>query len=272
MKKSWAIVLAGGDGTRLRPLTRLICGSDLPKQFVPLVGSRSPLQSTLSRIAPQFPAERTLVIVGESHQQVAARQLRPYEGIELVVQPRNHGTAPGILLPLAKIRAREPNASVAIFPSDHYVPRPEPLLGAVEKALVGVEEPHVTVLGVEPDGPETDFGWIVLGRPAPWKAAGCWSVRRFVEKPTRSLAELLLRQGALWNTFITAGPLPAIWGMARKHLPGLTSLFETYVGAVGQTDESITLNHIYSQMTTADFSRAAGATGVLRSAYSGPSV
>lgn len=39
----WAIIRAGGDGTRLRDLTRRIAGDDRPKQFCPLLGEETHL-------------------------------------------------------------------------------------------------------------------------------------------------------------------------------------------------------------------------------------
>src|SRR5712691_5007185 len=128
VKSPWAVVLAAGDGARLRPLTRLLYEQDLPKQFAVIEGGRSLLQSTLDRLAARFPAERT-VVVGKSQETVARHQLRDFAGVEIVAQPRNLGTGPGLLLPLARVRAREPGARVAVFPSDHHVPSPSDCSG-----------------------------------------------------------------------------------------------------------------------------------------------
>src|SRR6267378_7364006 len=128
MSRSWAVVLAAGDGARLRPLTRRLYGEELPKQFAAIEDERSLIQVTLDRLATHFAPERTVVVVGKSHEAVARRQLRGYEGIDVVVQPRNLGTGPGLLLPLARVRARDHGARVAVFPADHYVSRPRQLL------------------------------------------------------------------------------------------------------------------------------------------------
>lgn len=251
-ERTWAIVLAGGEGLRLRSLTRLVCGRDLPKQFVPLVGTRSLLQSTLDRIAPRFHAQRTLVVVGEAHRELARRQLADYPCVELVVQPANRGTAPGILFPLARIRARDPNARAAIFPSDHFIARPAPLFDGIEEALGSSDESSATVVGVEPDHAETDFGWIVPGVTITPHSS--W-VRRFVEKPGHSAALRLFREGALWNTFITIGRVKSMWSLIRSALPETARLFEIYSGAVGQIDEQAVIEAVYAQARAADFSR-----------------
>jgi len=255
IKRQWAVVLAAGDGTRLRPLTRLLYGEDLPKQFAAIDGERSLVQVTLDRLAARFPPERTVVVVGKSHEAVARRQLRGYEGVDLVVQPRNLGTGPGLLLPLARIRARDRRAHVAVFPADHFVSRPEPLLAGVESALDDAERPGLTLIGVQPDRPETDYGWIVPERGPSGSVTAIQGVRRFVEKPDRALAEELLRQVALWNTFICIGRLEEFWAAAFRQMPRVARLLERYTQRVGRPDEGGFLERLYAPMEPANFSR-----------------
>jgi len=255
VKSPWAVVLAAGDGARLRPLTRLLYEQDLPKQFAVIEGGRSLLQSTLDRLAARFPAERTVVVVGKSQETVARHQLGDFAGVEIVAQPRNLGTGPGLLLPLARVRARDPGARVAVFPSDHYVPRPERLLEGIETALEAVDRSGLALIGVEPDRPETEYGWIVPESNASTSAAGIQIVHRFVEKPERPLAERLLRQGALWNTFICVGRLQEFWEEARLHMPRTARLFNLYAEHAGQPDEGHVLEEIYSRIEPANFSR-----------------
>ena len=120
----WAVVLAAGEGRRLASLTGALYGQQLPKQFAVLDGEQSLLQATMERIAPLVPARRTAVVVAAEHEVLCRRQLRPRAGAAVLAQPRNLDTGPGILLPLAWLRARDPRATVAIFPSDHFVADP----------------------------------------------------------------------------------------------------------------------------------------------------
>jgi mannose-1-phosphate guanylyltransferase len=253
--RTWAVVLAAGDGSRLRPLTRRLYGEGIPKQFAVIEGERSLLQTTLDRLSSRFPQERTVVVVGRPHQALAREQLREYEGVDLVVQPANVGTGPGLLLPLARIRARDPTARVAVFPSDHHVSHPERLLDGVDRAFHSLDRASLALIGVEADRPATDYGWIVPEAGIFPRDAGIWAVRQFVEKPDRPLAEELLRQGALWNAFICVGRLGSFWTEARRHIPRSAERFDIYVDRVGRPGEEALLDRIYSGMTPADFSR-----------------
>jgi mannose-1-phosphate guanylyltransferase len=257
--KDWAVVLAAGEGRRLSSLTTALYGSELPKQFAVIDGARSLLQATLDRIAPLVPPERTVVVVGQEHGATARAQLRGYPGVDLVLQPKNLDTGPGILLPLSRILARDPSARVAIFPSDHHVANPAPFLEATRVALAATEaRPDlVTLIGVVPDRPETEYGWILPGAPvAEIGATGLRDVLRFVEKPEVDVAQTLLTRGGLWNTFVSVARLSALWRLAAEHLPEHIALFELYAAAMRARNEAPVLQAIYEKMRPANFSRS----------------
>ena len=115
----WAVILAGGDGTRLKSLTRKIAGDERPKQFCSLLGRRTLLEDTQERTALELDPERTLYVVNRMHESYYAPILGDEPAAKLVIQPRNRGTAPAILYSLLRIVALDPNAVVALFPSDH---------------------------------------------------------------------------------------------------------------------------------------------------------
>src|SRR2546430_17234884 len=120
-ERPWALVLAGGDGRRLQGLTRKIAGAPIPKQYCRITGGRSLLEATLARIFPLVPRERTLVIVNRSHLELALPQLPDVPPGNVIVQPGNRDTGPGIVFGLLDLAARRPRAPVVVFPSDHYV-------------------------------------------------------------------------------------------------------------------------------------------------------
>ena len=247
--KLWAIVLAGGHGTRLASLTRALYGTDLPKQYAVLAGSRSLLQATVDRILPLVPAERIVVVVSREHEAIARHQLREWPGAELVVQPRNLDTGPGLILPLARIRARDRSARVAVLPADHHISGPEAFLHAIELGLLAsrLDPAAISLLGAEPDEPDTEYGWIVAGRRM--GTFGLRRVQRFIEKPALPLAEQLFRQGALWNTFVMVAAVEALWRLSSSHLPGHAARMEA-------CRRAIDLEEAYATLPAANFSRA----------------
>lgn len=270
--RPFVVILAGGDGRRLAPLTRALYGSDLPKQFAVIAGERSLLETTIERALALTTVDRISVVVTAHHEQLARSQLAMYPGIELVVQPANLDTAPGMLLPLVRILARTWNARVVFLPSDHYVADPAPITHALAEAGCGNAHRRLALVGVAPTGPEVEYGWIVRdGRIAKTDAFG---VRRFHEKPEPPLAEQLWRTGGLWNTFISTGPVDVFWELARRHLPAHALALECYAVSIGGLGEDAALEAAYRTLPAANFSRdvlahAADALAVLPVAGTG---
>ena len=202
---TWALVLAGGDGTRLRDLTTLLAGSPIPKQYCRITGDRSMLEATLARIAPSVPPERTLVIVNRDHLTLASQQLRVLPPDNVLVQPGNRDTGPGILWSLLELERRSPGARVAVFPSDHYVANDDAFRACVRRAESVVEQfaDKIVLLGIEPDHAAPGYGYVVPAQPLrTLDAAPAYAVATFSEKPDRALARRILRRGALWNSLV----------------------------------------------------------------------
>jgi mannose-1-phosphate guanylyltransferase len=268
----WAIVLAGGDGTRLASMIQAMHGRPVPKQFAPLIGDRTLLQRTLDRIAPMIPAQRTVVVVSDQHLELARQQLAGFCGVEIVPQPSNRGTGAGVLLPLAHVLARDPHARVVVFPSDHHVTRTGPFCDAVTRAVKSAEHAGsgVCLLGAAAEAAATDLGWIACGTTVGPAHLSARSVTRFVEKPPERVALELLRQGALWNTLVIAAGGRALWGLASVHVPQVVRALAAYRGRLPNGDSSRVLADIYTHLTASDLSRdilekAAGLTAVTMS-------
>jgi mannose-1-phosphate guanylyltransferase len=244
----WTIVLAGGDGVRLRQLTRALHGEECPKQFAMIHGGRSLLQWTVARALRWSTPDRIVVVVAAEREARAKRQLEGFGPIELVAQPSNRGTGPGLLLPMACVLARDPDARVVVLPSDHYVRDEAPFEQSI-RAAIAASEDQVALVGAVPDHAETQYGWIVTGRTLAARRGSV--VNHFCEKPPTALAERLMRQGALWNTFIMAGAARHFWALGREHIPAAVSLLE---GHRTVADRRM-LDEIYRYMPVSDFSR-----------------
>lgn len=249
----FVVILAGGEGRRLAPLTRALYGDDVPKQFAVIAGERSLLQTTIERAMALTTLDRISVVIAAHHERLARTQLAPYPGVELAIQPANLDTAPGMLLPLVRILARTWSARVVFLPSDHYVADPAPIARALAEVDRGHAHGRLALVGVAPTGPEIEYGWIVRGaRIAKTEAFG---VRRFHEKPSHQVAEQLWRTGGLWNTFISTGPVDVFWELARRHLPAHATALERYAVAIGGLGEAAALEAAYRSMPAANFSR-----------------
>jgi len=206
-EQAWALVLAGGDGTRLQALTRKIAGAPIPKQYCRIVGDRSLLEATLGRTFPLVPRERTLVVVNRSHLELALPQLLDVPPGNVLVQPCNRDTGPGIVFGLLGLVARHPHGPVVVFPSDHYVDDGSAFREHVERAILLVDRfpTKIALLGIRPTHPEPAFGYIEPGPPlvvAGLESLPAYQVGGFHEKPSVELAKHLLRRGALWNSFV----------------------------------------------------------------------
>ena len=257
--KRWGVILAGGDGTRLRSLTRAISGDDRPKQFCPLVGGRTLLDQTRERVAGSIAADRTLFVMTEKH----ARFYQPLTAALprqlLLAQPDNKGTAPAILYALLHIAARSPKAIVALFPSDHYFSDEEAFMSHVESAFDSVQTSSgtVTLLGLTPESPEVEYGWIEPQPSILGSAPGSITrVRRFWEKPSANVARTLMETGCLWNSFVMVGRVDALLQMTRRAVPELFNNFAALVPTFGTVAEQTALRKLYSRITETNFSHS----------------
>jgi len=197
----WALVLAGGEGRRLRSLTVTAGGTPVPKQFCSLTGGRTLLEDALTRAESLVPRKRICSVVAQQHRDWWQELLAGLPASNVIMQPRNRGTGIGILYPLLQIASRDPDAVLILLPADHYV-RDELVLRQALRIAVQrvVQDPAMPVLlGMRPERVDPELGYIVPGVP---DERGNKVVQRFAEKPSTAAAATLIEQGGLWNSFI----------------------------------------------------------------------
>jgi len=253
-RKLWGIVLAAGEGARVRDFLQQLCGGRGIKQFCAIVGRRSLLEHTLARVERLIPRERMLVVVSTDHQEEVAQQLAQWPAENVIDQPADRDTAPGILLPLAHLSRREPFATVAIFPSDHFILDEARFMAHVQRAVAETQRfpQELTLLGMTPDRAEEGYGWIEPGRKETWR--GTLPVRQFWEKPDLPHTEQLLRRGAVWNTFVSVAQATTLWEMTRQTAPDLYRDFMALGRALGGPQAASVTEYIYRTLHAVNFS------------------
>jgi len=254
------IVLAAGDGVRLRPLVERLRGKALPKQYVSFVGTRSMLEHTFSRVERLIPANRLFTVVARDHLRhgEARRQLKSRPKGRVVIQPLNRDTLPGLLLPLLHLRRLYPDSMVAVFPADHYVREEDRFMRFVSLAFDGVERhpERVALLGIEPDGPESEYGYVLPGGGnQPIHSGEMAQVYRFVEKPDAKRAEELIHLGALWSTSVLVFHTAAFLALVERKLTGILSDFLRIEEALGMPEENRVIEEAYRRMMPLNLSR-----------------
>jgi mannose-1-phosphate guanylyltransferase len=250
------MILAGGDGTRLRRLTSLVAGDDRPKQFTKLLADETLLERTRRRVDLLVPRERALFVLTRSHRrywQALESETRPRC---LVVQPDNRGTAPAILYAALRVAVAAPTATVAVFPSDHWVSDDERFMAHVAHACAAVaaRPDLVVLLGIDAATPETEYGWIEPGDAIP--TMGLRWIRRFWEKPGAALAAMLLARGCLWNSFVIVARVAALLSLVRFTMPALWKAFASVGSTLGSDREPSAIEELYPRLAPASFSDA----------------
>jgi mannose-1-phosphate guanylyltransferase len=253
--RRWGVILAGGDGTRLLPLTRRIAGDDRPKQFCPIMGGQTLLDQTRSRVGRVVAPGHTWVIVTQSHERFYGRLVES-DISSVLVQPHNQGTAPAIAYSLLRLRELDQHASVAFFPSDHHFADEDMFAACVDVAFAAAECPAepVVLLGIVPDVPEVAYGWIEPGARMAAGAGPVFRVARFWEKPPLAVASALMERGCLWNSFVMVGRVGSFLKLIARSLPNLCESFESIRSTFYTPLEAPALLELYSGIRSSSFS------------------
>jgi mannose-1-phosphate guanylyltransferase len=243
----WVIVLAAGAGRRLASMT-----GGVPKQYWRYDGRRSLLEATLERTAPLSPAGRTLIVVDQSHQKYLDGLPSLTRRGRVIFQPRDRGTAAGVLLPLIDVIDADPNAIVLLTPSDQGIGRPDDFHAGIKCGLTAVQAglTDAVLFGVEPDAALGDYGWI---SPDARRSGPLRRVAGFVEKPTTEEAARLLAAGGVWNTMVLVARAGVLLRLTDEHAPALANAFTSALGLRGDQRE-VFIAETYQTLQPVDFS------------------
>jgi mannose-1-phosphate guanylyltransferase len=252
---NWAVVLAAGDGARLSSLTTDEHGDVVPKQFCSLAGGRTLLQDALQRAAQIVSRERLCAIVARRHVRHWRHLLWSLPPRNVIVQPRNCGTANGVLLSVLHILRRDALARIIFLPADHYVQDEALLADSLRTTgmLLTHDREIITLVGIEPDAVDPELGYIV---PGGWDSHGARRVARFVEKPSASVAGELIALGAVWNSFIFGAHAKTLLELMHGRLPQIVeSMTSALIRHPKEGERTSALDALYERLPVLDFSR-----------------
>jgi mannose-1-phosphate guanylyltransferase len=248
MKHLHAMILAGGSGTRLWPLST----PNFPKQFLPLPSGNSMIQETLARVGSLIPAERAWIVTGRSMAALVREHLPAVPLANILCEPMGRSTAAAIGWAAATIARHDPEAIMASFHADAAITNVEALLQSLRLAYELAEQGHLVTLGITPTTPETGYGYI---RFADLVSEGyshkAFRAERFVEKPDLATAQSYLDDGHyVWNSGMFVWKVKAILEEIQAHLPVLSERLTTIANAMGTPQEQSIIDEIWPTLAS----------------------
>lgn len=253
----WGLILASGEGSRLRSVSERIGGAGCPKQFCRLLSQKTLYEETHDRALHLFQADHLISVVTRSHAGFYPSQLATTPSERVVIQPQGRGIATAILHALLRLQMLDPNADVALLPSDHFVSDGRRFMNFVAEGFEAIRAfPDQAVLfGIKATAPETGYGWIETETAGATGLGAATPVRRFREKPTFADAANLWRLGCLWNSFVLVARASWLLGVIQRQCPVLVRQFSELASCIGSELEEFTSERTYSRLSETDFSK-----------------
>ena len=238
----YGLILAGGKGTRLYPLSR----ANKPKQFLKVINNKSFLENTVERIIPLIKKENIYVVTNQDYQDKIRLELTDIDNENIFTEPQNKETATCIGLSAVKLLKKDGDAVMVVLPSDHHIDGQKDYIETLSQAVdIANRRRGIVTLGIEPNRPETGYGYIEMGQRIQGERPS-YKVARFTEKPNAEVAKDFLLKGTyLWNSGMFVFRADVILREIEKYLPELyRSLMQIYKH-LGEEDEEQVIREQY---------------------------
>jgi len=245
-KHDYAIIMAGGGGTRLWPVSR----KDRPKQLLPLLGEQTLLQSTVARLGNLFPADHILIVTLREQAEEIRRQVPEIPVENYLMEPAPRGTASVVGLAAIVLKKRDPQAVMVILPSDHYIRDRDLFTYVLREAVDVAGKGYLVTLGITPVSPSTAYGYVQQGKPLDENLKyPVYHVERFTEKPDEGTAQSFLRSREhSWNSGMFIWRVDIILEEIRRQMPELHLALEKVSSAWGTPSQEQVLQTVWPRL------------------------
>jgi mannose-1-phosphate guanylyltransferase len=243
---TYAVIMAGGGGTRLWPVSR----KESPKQLLPLIGQETLFQSTVQRLENLFSSECILVVTVDEQAREMFQQAPSIPKENYIIEPAPRGTASVVGLAASILQKRDRDASMVILPSDHFIRNRDLFHYLLRAAFEVAENGYLVTLGITPTHPSTAYGYIQQGKslPVDYKYP-TYEVVSFKEKPDEGTAQKLLRSGDhSWNSGMFIWRADMILKEIKKQMPKLDEALQTITAAWGTRDQDRVLKECWRDL------------------------